>query len=205
MKKLKEESSTEALTNAARVHIVRLKSNPLTEALAPPAEALLGELKSADAVHAEKQILRMVLTGQLNYCDSVLDDLIMDTSRRLLVLTGGDREDLRYRAAFSSSPTEGTASVAGAEQDKFVRNVVDALRSDSNLASLSTLADPIEAALADVANTRVKRDEAYTAEGIAFNALRLARVRLIDAIHSNHPRLQLIFPKKKRLVESFFP
>jgi hypothetical protein len=203
MKNLKETSSTDALVTSARVHTIRLKSNPATEPLAPPTEAVVTELKSADALYQEALVKRMVLTGQLNYADSVLDDLVMGASRKVLDLVAGDRTDQRYRAVFAISPSDGTEDVASPAQDRFVSNVIVELRKDAD-ASLSALADPIDAAQAEVMDIRAKRDAAYAAEGNASNALRLARVRLIDNIRGNQPRLQIIFPKKKRVVRSFF-
>jgi hypothetical protein len=205
MKKLREDSAPDTVITTAQVHILRLESNPDTTSLAPATKTSLDEFTSAAELHHERRIARMGLTGKLNYADSVADDLVMGASRKVLDLVDGDRESLIYRAAFPVSASEGTAGMATSEQDKFIAGLVHALRTNPDLSSLSALADPIEAAQAEITVIRKARDEAYAAEGIAFNALQIARIRLIDIIHSNHPRLQLIFPKKKRLVESFFP
>ena len=203
MQKLRENASTEAIKLAAELHAARLQSHPATESLAPPVEGLLTKMVDADAEHHKRQLARMILTGKLNYADSVLDDLIMDASRQILTLTGGDREDTRYRAAFTKAPSEGVEDVASTTQDAFVSNVAKALRSPA-LSSLVALADPIEAAQAEVERLRAERDAAYIAEANAFSTLQLARVHLVDHINANLPHLMILFPKKKRQVNSFF-
>ena len=204
MKKLSEKASTQTIKTAAEVHTIRLQSHPSTESLAPPVVSLLQVMEDADSDHHKKFIKRMGLTGKLNYADSVLDDLVISLGRKVLDLVGGDRDDLRYRAAFPSSPSVGVEGVASAGQDEFVSNIIKALRANADLASLSDQADPIEAAHAEVKRLREERDAAYIEEGNAFSTLQLARVRLIDHIHANFARLTLLFPKKKRVIDSFF-
>lgn len=204
MTKLNENSSTEALTTAAELHIARLSSHPKTSALAPPVQAQLEAVTVADQDHHKKMLARMLLTGQLTYADSVLDDAVMSASNKVFGLVERDRDDLRYRALFPVAPSVGVNEMATAAQDRFVANIIHQLRTNPDLASLIALADPIEAAQAELAALREQRDDAYGVEGIAFTALRIARIKLIDLLSSNRPRLQLIFPKKKRIVASFF-
>ena len=204
MTKLTEKTSTETLTTAAEVHIGRLSSHPKTTSLAAPVQAQLEAVEVADRDHHKKVLARMLLTGQLTYADSVLDDVVMSAANKALGLVERDRDDLRYRALFPVAPSEGVEEMASSAQDKFVANIIHQLRTNPDLQSLAADADPIEAAQAEVAALRDQRDAAYSAEGIAFTALRLARVKLIDLISSNRPRLELIFPKKKRVIASFF-
>jgi hypothetical protein len=204
LKKLRENISAAALISAAEYHVGRLLVQPKTQGMAPPIQAKLDTLKAADQTHHQKVMARMLLTGQLNFADGELDDLVASLARKALDLVDGDRADLRYLALFPSAPSEGVEGMATDAQDSFVGNIILALRGNAALADLTSHAAPIETALAAVTELRAKRDEAYVAEGHAATILSIARISLIDAIHEDEPRLVLLFPKKKRLVESFF-
>lgn len=202
--KLREESAPQAVITAAEKHIGRLSAHDEAEHLAPPVQELLNKHKAADAEHHKKVLARMLLTGKLEYADDVLDNRVLDASHKALDVVGRDRSDARYRAAFPISAAEGTDGMATDAQDIFIDNVVRALRAEPDFAHLSAVADDVEAAHAEVKALRAQRDAAYSAEMSALTTLRIAQVKLIDAIRSNRSRLELLFPKQRKRVSSFF-
>lgn len=202
--KLREDSAPQATITAAEFHIGRLEGHKLTAHLAPPVQALLDGLRAADADHHRKLLQRILLTGKLEYADDELDQATLDASHKALDVVGRDRSDARYRAAFPSAPSDAMADMATTDQDTFVANVIHVLRKEPDFAHLSAVADKLEAALTEVKTLRAQRDAAYSAEAIAYAALKVAQAKLVDAIRSNRPRLELLLPKQRKRVASFF-
>ena len=204
MRKIRETATFETVEDAAELHITMLEARPDTAALSVIIVSLLSAMQSAQVAHKAARRARLKLSAMIVYEDSVLDDLVADVSRKALDMCIGDRSDARYKALLPTAPSVAMRPIGGPDQDVYVANILDLLTTDAAYTSLAALAGPLKEQQDKLSALRAKRDTAFQQEAIASGKLDLARQRLIEAIHSNHPRLQLLFPKQDALVESFF-
>ena len=76
------------------------------------------------------------------------------------------------------------------------------LAADPSFASIPTT--EVASALATFDSARATRETLYAQESAARGAVHSARLSLIQIINLAFPRLTVIYPKQKALVESFF-
>ena len=203
-RKIRDTAGVDVVEEAAEFHVLMLNARPDTASLSAIIVGLLAAMQDAQLAHKRARLSRMQLSAMIAYEDSLLDELVASVARQALELCAGDRSDLRYKALLPTAPSKVMKAVGGEEQDAYVVNILTLLAEDDAYASLAPLAAPLKAQHDKLSALQEQRDAAYQQEGIAFGKLSIARQRLIDAIHANHPRLLTLFPKQDSLVESFF-
>jgi hypothetical protein len=204
MQQLRINHGVPVVLGALRFLSIRLKSRPQTAGLAPDVDAMRALLRDKDDAYAEAREQRIAASAEITYLDTLVDDAVMAASRELLVLTGGKADDPRYLKPFPTAPSAALKPVGGASQDRFVKGVIVRFREDPDLAPLAGHAPKIEAAQADLEKGVAQRNDLHVKEAMTLADRRIALEDARRMYNLTYPRLQLIFPNKPTLVESFF-
>lgn len=205
MQKLTPRLGASAVAAAHRFVSIRLKSRPASRKLAGAVDENVALISDAQTRWLASRDERVAATAELAYLDTLLDAAVGSIAREVLVLTGGDRNDARYRKLFPEAPSHAMRGVGNASQDQFVLGLVSRLEEETDLASLKPHAKRIRRAQDDLAAARKRRDELYVAETKAAADLAIVLEDACRAYNQVYPRLQLLFAADTALVESFFP
>jgi hypothetical protein len=204
MQQLRSNHGVPVVLSALRFLFIRLKSRPQTAGLAADVDAARALLWDKDDAYAEAREQRIAASAEIAYLDTLVDEAVMNASRELLVLTGGDAQDPRYLKPFPTAPSAALKPVGGASQDRFVKGVITRFKEDPDLAPLAGHGTKIEAAQGDLDKGLAQRNDFYVKEAMALADRRIALDDARRLYNLTYPRLQLIFPNKPALVESFF-
>ncbi len=204
MQNLRPDQSFPIHMRAFRFVTIRLRSRPQTKALAAETQVQRDALKAAGEAYDEAVEERVAATAEVEYVDSVLDVSVLDLSRELLALNGGDRQDPRFTKLFPVAPAETVRPVTTEGQNRAVRVIVELLKEDPNLAPLRHHAASIGEKLANLEAALKARDGRYVDEDKANANRRQVMDHARRMYRMLMPRLQLIFPNDPVLVESFF-
>jgi hypothetical protein len=140
----------------------------------------------------------------LAFADDEEDAEIAGLGRRVRVLADGKLQSPLYLGMFPEAPSEATEGLADDRQRAFAEQILQTLREDPAYASLRDLLPGLEAARAEVVAARANLNAAIVAENKAWNDVQLAEAEARTAYNTTHPKLAILFPGRKRLVESFF-
>src|SRR5690606_8174978 len=110
--------------------------------------------------------------------------------------------DARYQKLFARPPAEGTKSVAGDAQERFVKHIVERLATDGDYAALADRGSQLTAALENLSVAVKKREELYVPEMKAQADRRVALENAQRAYNTMYPQLVLLLGEE--LAESFF-
>jgi hypothetical protein len=139
------------------------------------------------------------------FADAVEDDAVARVGRHGRTAADGEVESPLYLALFASgAPSAVTKGVATDEQATLVTHLMKTIGTNPLAAPLRPLLPSLEAARAGVESAQADRRDADAAEVTAWNALQIAESAARDAYNGTHPRLMILFPGSRRLVESFF-
>jgi hypothetical protein len=203
MIKLKEYSGIELTVASLRYLSIRLKSRPDTSALATQVDEFKNELMTLDNKHGELQERRIGLSSEIIYRDSILDEAVMNISRKILVETKNDRKHELYTKLFKITPTKMMAPITSKEQNQNVRLIVDQLKNDQDYSQFTNDATNIEDVLNVLTDSISKRDGAYIEENKAKMELNILKGKSQRLYNKMYPTLQLILDNKN-LIETFF-
>lgn len=205
MEQLRDQHGHDVVDRALRHLSIRLRSRPESAPFAAEIDDLRGMIRSANDVFLEARETRVAATAELEYLDGELDAGIADLARQALVEVRGKRDDERYRRLFAAAPSDATRPVGGASQERYVRGILAQLTSEASpFPGLREQAAPIEATLTALKEAEQRRADLYVAEATATTERTIALDRARREYNQMHPRLRLLFPRQRRLVESFF-
>lgn len=204
MQSLTDRHGYPPVERATRVLSIQLSARPETAPLAAEIDALRVAARAAEDAWQEAQSQRVAASATIVYLDSLLDDAIADLARDVLAAVGGDRASTTWRLLFPSAPSTAMRPTGSAAQAAFVKGVLSALASPP-LADWADRAGPIADRLAQLEAGQAARADLFVTEGQASTRRALALDELRQAYNLAYSRLRVQFPKKKALVESFFP
>ena len=202
MKRLPEDASNILTLLSARV----LKNRTTGRAEARPVrddveagEALLNtELASQRALMDQ----RIGQTNEVNYRATLLASALRELNLRVTLKVDRDLTDPRYRAVFVKSPNEAIRTMSHEELSRYTHGVLAQMAAESSFASVPTA--EVADALTHFDSARATRESLYGQESAARGRVHSARQSLIQTLNLAYPRLTVIYPNKKALVESFF-
>lgn len=198
----RETYSTARILDDSRFHAAALAGDAQAEHLVEGIASEEKALKTASADTQAKEGERMARLALLTRVDFELDDLVRVAELEVQVLTGKDRKDPIYRAAFPNG-LSASVGLRGEAQAREVKRLVGALEeqakaiADKHGATLEKLAD-------DSIDAEKNWREAETAAAQAFALERIARTQLIQQMQKNEGALMVIYPGQRRRVRSFF-
>lgn len=204
MQKLLERHGVDTVQEALRFLSIRLRSRPETADLAQSIEQVRTNLRDQAETHAEAREARVAASAEIVYRDSELDAAVANLVREVMVHTKGRRDHQMYIKLFAQSPSMLTMGVADAKQAVFVKTLLDILRSDAQFANFTAQTELLEQRNTALQQAIGQRDELYVPESHASANLRVAMDQAKRIYNLAYPRLQLLFPNKRSLVESFF-
>ena len=182
----------------------RLKRSAQTARLALPVDASRWELQRLYDLYLDRHHERMSASGALVFCDAEEDALIALVSTRLLGLVRNQRTDPRYRRMFPKAPSTVTKGVATEAQARLARQVISLIETEPDYAGLRDLLPELKDARQAVVEAQREYREARDRDSAAWNEVQLAEQRARDLYRDTRPRLELLFPGRKKLVDSFF-
>ena len=204
MQKLQHYHSPALTLRGLRFLLIRLGARPQTQELVPEVRAAREALQKAADAYDEARERRIAATAEIIHLDAEQDAHVMNLSRAVLMMTDGNRDDARYKKLFPEAPSTLTAPIAGDKQTRFVSALIGILRDDAAYDGLNAHADILEADAKTLADALEAREALYLPESKAQAEMRVALDKAKRLYNLTHPRLQLIFPEQKSLVESHF-
>lgn len=204
MQKLRERHGVATVLAVLRFLSIRLRSRPETSDLAQAVEQTRGKLRDKSENYAEAREMRVAASAEIVYRDSELDAAMAGLVRSVLVKTQGRRDHEMYVKLFPQSPSVLMLGQADNKQDVFVKTVLDILRNDAQFADFAAEADSLERSSTALQQAVEQRDALYVPESHASADLRVAMDQAKRVYNLAYPRLQLLFPNQRGLVESFF-
>ncbi len=202
MKKLNDESGVALTLISARV----LKNRTQGRADAKPVR---DDVEAGETLlNTENSKLRALLdqrigqTNEVNFRQSELASALRELNLRVTLKVGRDLTDPRYRAVFVKTPNEAIRTMTNDELSRYTHGVLAQLAAEPSFASVPTT--EVADALTNFDDARATRESLYAQESAARGAVHSARLALIQLLNLAFPRLTVIYPKQKALVESFF-
>jgi hypothetical protein len=147
---------------------------------------------------------RISATAEIEYRDAIVDSDVADIARQILLEVRGNRRNHRYLKLFPQSPSKLMRSIAGPEQTKFVLSLIDTLNTDPNYAGLKEHARLLAEHQKDLEVVIQKRTDWQVREIQLQSEWRMFYLQAQELYNSMYPRLLLLFPNNKNLVESCF-
>lgn len=201
MEAIREKHGFGTVDRALRYLRIRMASRPQTRALEGELNELRMRLQGHQASWEEAREERVAATAELEICDSDLDEAVSRLSKALLADMRAD--DPRYQTLFSLSPSQAMKDQASPAQSRFVRSLLSVL-SGTDYAAYKSHAETIARLQARVEEVEASRETFYQAESLAQVKRRAVLAEARRFYNQAYPRLLLIFPGQKRLVESYF-
>lgn len=188
-----------------RVLAKRLKSRPSTAPLAAPIDdarrALDERIEAWEAADDDS----VVATGNLHYADEVEDRVVADLARRAKVIVAGKLTSPAYLRLFPKAASELTAGVADDAQVQQVEHLIETIANNDDYRALRGVARQLDEAHQEVLLAREERMRSEQQAAAAWTELQIAEEAARAAYRDTHPKLTLLFPGRRRLVNSFFP
>ncbi len=204
MEALRKSHGVDVVLGALRILSIRCSSRPESKPIAAEmAEIRAGVRDKKDAWETARDE-RMAANCEIAYCDSGVDGAVMTLSRQATAMVDGKTDDNRYRNLFPAAPGAQLKPVGGAAQKQFVKGVLRALDEGEDIAELRPLGKPIAKAQKSLDTASDARDDLQVTEDRARTALDIELDAAREAYNQSWHRLNVIFPKDKALVESFF-
>lgn len=204
MEALRESHGVDIVLGALRILAIRCGSRPESKSVATEIALIRASVREKLDVWETARDERMAANCEIAYCDAIVDGSVMSLSRQASALVDGKLTDARYRKLFSAAPSGQLKPVGGAAQSGFVKGVLRALDEDDEVAELRPLGKPIAKAQKSLDTATSARDDAMVTEDRARTALDIELDAAREAYNQAWHRLNVIFPKDKALVESFF-
>jgi hypothetical protein len=204
MQSLSERHGFPIVERGLRFLAIRLKSRPETKDLAGEVEALRQRLRERDDIWAQAQEVRVAASAEVAYVDTLLGDGVISLAREIAFTANGDYSDPRYQKLFPTTPSVAMAGVAGDTQTRYVKTILSFLKQDDELKPWRARAKTLDEQLKQLEAAVAKRDELYIPEAKALAERRQVLDEAKRVYNLMHPRLRLLFPRDKALVESFF-
>lgn len=203
MEALRDTHGVEVVLGSLRILAIRSASRPESQPVSREILALYTRVaEKRDAWEAARDE-RMAATAEIGYRDALVDGSVMTLSRQCLALVNGKTDDPRYRTLFPSAPSDRLKPVGGSVQDAFVQGVLRALEGP-DYEALAPFKAPIAEASDNLAAAIARRARLQVAEDAAANALAIELGLAREAYNQAWHQLNVVFPKDKALVESFF-
>ena len=202
---LSEDTGSEKTRSACRTLMIRLSGRAPAAEVRRDVQAALQSLQAAINDYEDAHDERVCATAEIEVCDTEVDQAVAALVRAVEVQLRGDRQDPRFLAAFPYAPSEATGGVATDAQRNYVHSALTVLRSDTSLCgALKPDLDALEAAQAALdAAVKVRAALEHT-EATASARLKVATLQARNVHNDALPRLQLIYPRQKARVRSFF-
>ena len=204
MQSLNDKTTASRTLEATSFLIRRLGSRPQTRELVAAMVEVRQALRSADDSWQEARTARMAATAEVEFQDEWLDGGVMQVGRVARALVEGQTGDPRYTALFPIAPSAAMAPVGGDAQARFVKAMIQQLEGDDAFVSLRHHATTLTERAEALTTALAAREELYLAEAQADAVRTRAADAARRAYNLMYPRLQLIFPDRPTLVESFF-
>ena len=205
MENLLESMGISLHLRAIRHLAIRTRSRPQTADLAGDVNDQRKRLQTKHEVWLDAREQRICATNEVYYQDEELDLEMSRLARVVLLITDGDTHHPLYKSLFPAAPSTLMAERGGPNQRLFVTTIIDSLRTDAKLAKVAHRADPLAARLEKLDRALAVRDELYIPENQAANKLEIELDNARRVYRTCFHRLNIIFPDKPNLVESFFP
>lgn len=202
MKKLNDESGVTLTLTSARVLKNRTQGRAEAKAVRDDVEAGEAQLNTESAALRAVLDQRIGQTNEVNYRLSELAGALRELNLRVTLKVDRDLTDPRYVAVFVKTPNEAIRTMSHDELSRYTHGVLAQLAAEPSFASVPTT--EVADALASFDDARATRESLYAQESAARGRVHSARLTLIQIINLAHPRLTVIYPKQKALVESFF-
>lgn len=201
---MKETASSEFAMTLMVFLYLRIAHRPQAADITVDLKSTMDDVKAKAQTVEDKRLARRLTTAELMYLDEELDAALSRYVKHLLALLPAGRQDPRYVQMFPVPPSEMTRGMASEGQSRMLKNVLLVHDGDAELAAISAPAEVLRAALDAVNTTRDQRVLDYDAEQSATAALRSSLISARGVFNAVHPRLELAFPGKKRLIRSFY-
>ncbi|MEY3212957.1 MAG: hypothetical protein RIT28_3438 [Pseudomonadota bacterium] len=182
----------------------RLAAYPTAAALHSGASTALHNLRVADVAELDAEESRLVSSAVIEVLTDELFGSVGQLSHQALGAVRRDREDARYRAAFSKNPSEVLKGSVSDDKLIYVKIACDALSADPTFNALAGDIGQTRTLLAQLEVQLATHKALEEAERVAEAALKNAAAAARDVFNALSPALTLLFPKKKVLVRSFF-
>lgn len=205
MRQIREEAGCLVILSSLRVLSNRLLARPDTRSLAAPVSAAREALSAAHARWQELYDLRLTASGTVAFADDEEDALVARLVRRLLVLVDGKRGDARFQLLFDEAPSKTTYGVANGDQARLVEHLIETIAEDGAYEGLRDLLPSLTAARKSVVDARSAQQEALQEEEGAWKAVQVAEQKAREVYRDTAPQLEILFPGRKGLVDSFYP
>lgn len=204
MEALRETHGVDVVLGALRILSIRCGSRPESKSVAAEMAMLRASVRDKKDAWEAARDERIAATGEIAWCDSTLDGAVMSLSRQATAMVDGKTSDPRYRVLFPAAPSVQMKPVGGAAQSNFVKGVLRSLEEEEGLAELRPLGKAIAKAQKSLDAASGARDTLQVTEDRARTALEIELDAAREAYNQSWHRLNVIFPKDKALVESFF-
>jgi len=204
MEKLGDNHYFPTVKRAVRHCALRLTSRPTLGECASIMGACRATLVRCEDAYDDALDRRVAATAEVGYCDAVLGKAVAALARDINALVDGKTDDARYQRVFLSAPSEAMRPVGGAEQDRFVKNILETLETDAAYEDVRKHGGAIAARQRDLEDAIARRDALTLAERQAGRELDIATAEARDTYNQMAHRVALVYPKDAALVDSFF-
>lgn len=201
METLKDKHGFGTVDRALRYLRIRAASRPQSR----PLEIELNEIRSRLQAHQttweEAREERVAATAELEVSDSELDEAVSRLAKALLSEMRAD--DPRYQNLFTLAPSQAMKELASASQNRYVRSLLTVL-AGPDYAGVKSQAETIARLQGRVEEVEALRETFYQAESLAEVKRKATLAEAKRFYNQAFPRLMLLFPGQRRLVESYF-
>lgn len=198
-----ESASTSRLLRYARYHIAAVAADPKAAPLGVDVSARYDELKARRLATEGADEAELATRAMSDRADLNLDEACRACELAVLGATGKDRGAPAYALCFPQG-LSALVAARGESQTRAVAALINALESElpallpEHGARLAELAAAVNAA-----ETAARAAEDTAAQ--SFVQERASRARLVRQLHANRGGLRALYPRRARLVRSYFP
>jgi hypothetical protein len=204
MIKLTENSSVNDVLTSIRFFSMRI--NPISDGdtIKTSIEEVVTTLLQKKNLHETIKLKRICETSQIRYLDNIVDETVMDLSRKILVETKNKRNKPIYSNLFPESPSSIVSHFGIKTQEKYINNILDTLTTNSKYKKFSDTKTKLESALNKLMTASEDREHLYQEENRAMNQLRLEKEKAIQIYNLAYHQLCILYPHDHNFVESMF-
>lgn len=204
MLRLSEDYGAPTVLRALRFLCARLRPFSEAESIRAELEQWRLELWEAQEAFEVAYTERLAATAEVAYRDDVLDHSVLNLADEALRMLPSGPSDHRYLKLFPVAPRDAIASTASHRQNRFVRDLIETLRTEPSLGPLQSHAALLEQRQVSLEGALEEREAMFIAETQATRRRNEALDEACRAYNRSFSRLQLLFRDGNR-IESLYP
>ncbi|MBU1222109.1 hypothetical protein KKF34_18965 [Myxococcota bacterium] len=192
------------VTKALRYMTLRLSRVPELSSYIPEVNDLRIKLQNEWDTWQEAVENRIALTGEIEYLDKDVDRDVVTIGQTAWLHYDRKRTNPNFKKLFPVSPSVMVKEVAGQNQMRWVKTLIETIYTDDEYAFLRDLTPNLTTNMEKLQGAINQREELYRQEALARVNYTIVLDNVRNTYNSLYHQFLLAMPDEKSLVESLF-